>query len=131
MPDAALFVERAERQLCAGETARDTVSGVARRFRGSVMVMAAQRGSGLGSIEVRADGVTLRTAFRRVIEIERHDITRIEVKRIRNMSGWRTNFYFVRGKERARHYFVALRTSALRSALTELGYAVVDVQARS
>lgn len=95
------------------------------------MVMAAQRGSGLGSIEVRADGVTLRTALRRVIEIERHDITRIEVKRIRQLSGWRTNFYFVRGGKRATHYFVALRTSALRSALAELGYAVLDVQARS
>ena len=104
------------------------MSGVALRFRGSVMGMPAQRGSGLGSIEVRADGVTLRTALRREIEIGREDITRVEVKRIR-LPLWRgTNFYFVRSEgKRARHYFAAFRTSALRSALDGLGYAVVDV----
>ena len=107
------------------------MSGVT-RFRGSVMGMAWQRGSGLGSIEVRVDGVTLRTALRREIEIGRDEIIRVEIRRIRLPLWWGTNFYFVRGDgKRAGHYFAALRTSALRSALAELGYAVVDVSTRS
>ena len=92
------------------------------------MGMPAQKGSGLGSIEVRAAGVTLRTALRQEIEIGRDDITRVEVKRARQPRWWGTNFYFVGDDgKRARHYFAAFRTSALRSALNGLGYAVVDV----
>ena len=125
-------VQHHYRQSERARPARDTVSIVAQRFRGSVMGMPAQRGSGLGSIEVRADGVTLRTAFQRQIEIGRDDITRIEVRRIRQPLWWGTNFYFVRGDgERARHYFAAYRTSALRVALDGHGYAVVDVLTRS
>lgn len=91
------------------------------------MGLPAQRGSGLGSIEVRTDGVTMRTALRRQIELKRADIRRVEVRPIRLPFWWATNFYFVGDDDkRARHYFVAYRTKALRASFEALGYAVAD-----
>jgi hypothetical protein len=91
------------------------------------MRMPTQRGSGLCSIEVDETGVKMRTALRRKIEIGREDITSVEVRKVRVPPfWWATNFYFVAGDgQRARYYFVAFRTGALRSAFERSGYTVV------
>lgn len=97
------------------------------------MVTPAQRGSGLGSIEVGATGVTMQTALRRMIEIRREDVARVEVNTVRLPPfSWATNFSLVGGdNKRARHYFAAYRTSALRAAFDALGYTVVDAWRRA
>ena len=126
--DYAHRTASAERQFWAGRVTTGTVPRVASRFRGSVMGSSSQRGNGLGSIEVDETGVTLRTALRREIEVRREEITRVEVRRVRVPPFWyATNFYFVGvNGQRAGHYFVSFRASALRSAFDTLGYKTVD-----